>query len=109
MRAFLDKKEDRDERLQVAVAFMVLPKLKYVDVLWYCPEAPIPMFSEYYERADLEEEIRLITEMLKIFHWHMKKVKHDMEDWSCGGAYPTHTTQSIYDEYSDIERNMMSI
>ena len=94
MKSLIETKEERDERLQVAVAFMVLPKLKVVDVLWYCPEAPVPMFSEYYEKKDLAAEIKVITAMLKMFHRHMKLVKEYGTLMK-----PHYTTKQIYDEY----------
>ena len=95
MKNLIVPKEDRDERLQVAVAFMVLPKLKHVDVLWYCPGAPMEMYTERYTRHDLEKEIEVITGMVKIFHEHMQLVKDKINNQ----ARASWTEKQIYDEY----------
>lgn len=99
MKSLIEDKTERDERLQAAVAFMVLPKLELIDVLWYCPEAPVPMFNEVYEREDLQAEIKVITSMLKMFHKHMDIVRSK----KCS-MMPTTTTQKIYEEYVLTER-----
>jgi len=95
MKGLIIPKEDRDERLQVAVAFMALPSLKHVDVLWYCPEAPVPMYKERYKRSDLKAEIDVITGMVKMFHRHMKEIR----SITGNGMQPHYTTDEIYNQY----------
>lgn len=99
MKCLLESKKTHEERWQAAVAFMVIPGLKYIEILWYCPEAPVPMYSERYFKKDLKEEIEIITGMVKMFHQHMKEVKRFSADWSRGGMVPSYTTDEIYQEY----------
>jgi len=97
MKGLIIPKEDRDERLQIAVALMVLPSLKHVDVLWYCPEAPVPMYKERYKRSELKAEINVITGMVKMFHQHMNQIRSIVGN----GMEPHYTTDEIYKEYID--------
>jgi len=95
MKGLIIPKEDRDERLQIAVAFMVLPSIEYVDVLWYCPEAYLPMYKERYTRDELKAEIKVITDMVKLFHQHMDKIR----SLEANSMKPHYTSDEIYREY----------
>lgn len=101
MKNLIVDKKDREERLQVAVAFMVLPSLKHVDVLWYCPDAPVPMYKERYKKSDLKAEIEVITGMLKIFHEHMKLIR----EYKSNGLKPHFSEDKIYKDYCVLQES----
>lgn len=67
MKAVVEDKMDHKELMQLAMAFVVLPKLETARILWYCPGAPISMFTEKYTRDDLNDQIRWILEIAEVY------------------------------------------
>ena len=108
-KAILTDAKEADERWQVATALMVVPSLKQAFVMWYCPDSPVPMFYKAYERKDLEEEIEIITNMVKMFHDAMAYVK-DTLPRTMANDNPIYTEEQIYKEYCALQSdNLMKI
>ena len=68
MKAILKDKMEHDELMQLAMAFVVMPKLEVARLTWYCPGAPIPMFSQHYLRDDLHDQERWIMEIAEVYY-----------------------------------------
>lgn len=78
MKSICEGRMDHKELMQLAMAFVVLPNLETARLLWYCPGAPISMFTEKYSRDDLHDQIRWILEIAEIYqktagYWNKKK------------------------------------
>ena len=67
MKAIIEDRMEHKELMQVAMAFCVLPLLETVRLVWFCPGAPVSMFSEKYTRDDLHDQIRWITEIAELY------------------------------------------
>ena len=65
MKAIATPKMKRDQLMQLAVAFHVVPTLKTATLLFFCPAAAIPMYSETYTADDLHEEIEMVDAIAK--------------------------------------------
>jgi len=101
-KAILTDPREADERWQVAVAFMVLPSLENAYVMWYCPDSPVPMAYNNYTRADLNDEIKIITDMVKLFHESMKYVKGIIQKVN-GKETCQFTEEEIYKEFLETQ------
>lgn len=67
MKAIVEDKMEHKELMQLAMSFVVLPKLEIARILWFCPGAPISMFAEEYTRDDLHDQIRWIIEIAEVY------------------------------------------
>lgn len=67
MKAIVEDRMEHKELMQLAMAFVVLPELKIARLLWFCPNAPISMFTEKYTRDDLHDQIRWIMEIAEVY------------------------------------------
>ena len=56
-----------EELMQLAVAMHVLPSLKVMHLVFYCPGAPVPMWVNSYSRKDLAAQIRLVEETRDVY------------------------------------------
>lgn len=96
MKAVCAGKKEHPERMQVAMAFAVLPGLTHARLLWFCPNAPISMYSEEYFRDDLADEIELVHDVAEVYR------KHALH-WSGKlGEYPMHALCTEDDVWNDF-------
>ena len=63
MKAIATPKMKRDQLMQLAVAFVVLPSLETATLVFFCPGAKIKLWSDTYTREDLQEYIQLAVEI----------------------------------------------
>jgi len=98
MKAICKDRMEHEEIMQIAMAFAVLPGLTHARILWFCPDAPISMHSEEYERDELAEQIQLVNSVASVFrmhcdHWHGEISK---------GTYPMKaqcTEEEVWNDY----------
>jgi len=64
MKAIVTPKYERDQLMQLAVAFHVLPSLDEATLMFFCPPARIPIFLETYTRDSLSAMIDLVDEIV---------------------------------------------
>ena len=67
MKAIVEDRMEHKELMQLAMAFVVLPNLEAIRILWFCPGAPISMFTEKYTCDDLHDQIRWIMEIAEVY------------------------------------------
>jgi len=67
MKSLCEERMDHKELMQLAMSFVVLDSLEIANILWFCPGAPIPMFTEAYTRDDLHDQIRWILEIAEVY------------------------------------------
>lgn len=67
MKAVTEDRMEHKELMQVAMAFAVLPELEVARILWFCPGAPVSMFSEKYGPDDLHDQCRWIREIMEVY------------------------------------------
>lgn len=67
MKAIIEDHLEKKELMQLAMAFVVLPKLESAKLLWFCPGAPISMHVEEYTRDELHDQIRWILEIGEVY------------------------------------------
>jgi len=96
MKAFVESTDAHKERMQAAVPFAVLPQLAAATVLWYCPGAPVPMFSCTYSAAGLAEEIKMAFEIADLY----RKVGESIEDAIANDPLKFHPA-SLHTMYSE--------
>lgn len=98
IKAIMKKRDEHDELMQLAMAFVVLPKLEVARLTWYCPGAPIEMFSQEYTRDDLHDQIRWIMEIAEVYY---DKVSPAMEKAVSNGRWmdACFTEDQIYKEH----------
>lgn len=58
---------EKDQRLQIAMAFKVLPNLKTAHILYYCPGSPVDMSLFTYQESDLNDELYMIERVQVIW------------------------------------------
>ena len=63
MKAIATPKMERDQLMQLAVAFHVLPSLEEAVLVFFCPPCRIPIYEETYTRDDLKELIGLVGDI----------------------------------------------
>lgn len=101
MKAVLTDKMKHKELYQVATAFLVLPKLAYVRLLWYCPNAPISMHTEKYSRRDLHKQVADIEKVVKMYRSTVDK----MENAKHPVMRATHTEEEVWSEHVKEKNN----
>lgn len=74
MKSIIKDKMDHDELMQIAVAFAVLPKLELAKLMFYCPDAPIPVIVYDYKREDLSEQIEQACSVASMYAAHANKL-----------------------------------
>lgn len=74
MKAVIADKMDHDELMQIALAFIVLPKLEKARLLWFCPDAPISMHVETYTADDLQDQMQSIMELAQWYGEQMQLI-----------------------------------
>ena len=103
MKAIAADKMKRDELMQIAMAFVVLPTLNVMYLVYYCPGAPIEMYAESYSRDELHDQIRWILEIgevyVKVDKFMKKKIKTG--HWMKALA----TEEHIYKEYLEEQES----
>lgn len=67
MKAIIEERMEHKELMQVAMAFCVLPMLETARLVWFCPGAPVSMFTEKYTRDDLHDQIRWVMEIAEFY------------------------------------------
>ena len=67
MKSIIEDRMEHKELMQIAMSFAVLPNLEVARLTWFCPGAPISMFTEKYTRDDLHDQIQLIQEIAKLY------------------------------------------
>lgn len=97
MKALLVKdKMKRDELMQVAVAFYVLPKLQYAYLVFFCPAAPISMDVIMYTREEMQDMIDDVSGIADMYY----KVAGTLEDMKAKADWhASFTEQEIWDEF----------
>lgn len=96
MESVVAAKMDHEEIMQIAMAFVVMPKLRYAKLLFYCPDAPISMHCETYSRKDLMDQIELIEKIGEIYKntsMLCEKLKHRSK------LHSITTSAEVYDEF----------
>ncbi len=63
MKAITTPKYERDQLMQLAVAFHVLPSLEEATLMFFCPPAKVPIFLDTYTRDGLSAMIELVGEI----------------------------------------------
>lgn len=58
---------EKDQRMQIAMAFKVLPQLRTAYLTYYCPGAYIDISIKSYTELVLEEEFKMIDAVVKIW------------------------------------------
>jgi hypothetical protein len=104
MQTYLKYPVDLKERLQVAPAFHVCPTLEEACVLFYCPDARISMFTRYYDRVELEEELELVAGIVDAY----QKIEKELNDIPAG-LESLFTEQEIYDEYVKMKESLLTL
>jgi len=66
-KAVFTKKGERDEEMQIAVAFHVLPTLESATLLFFNPSHPVPMYAEQYTRDDLVDKIIVVEAIADMY------------------------------------------
>lgn len=64
MMSCLKAKEDQDELMQIATAFLICPTLEEANLVFFCPDAPISMKVFEYSRKDLKSEMELAEKII---------------------------------------------
>ena len=67
MKAIIEDRMEHKELMQIAMSFAVLSNLETARLTWFCPGAPVSMFTEKYTRDDLHDRIQLILEIADLF------------------------------------------
>lgn len=67
MKAIAEDRMKHKELMQLAMAFAVFPNLETARLLWFCPDAPISMFTEKYTSDDLHDHVRWIVEIAEVY------------------------------------------
>ena len=78
MKSIIEDRMEHAELMQVAMAFAVLPKLETVRLVWFCPGAPISMFTEKYTPDDLHDQTRWIVEIAELYQKQADKCSEFM-------------------------------
>lgn len=77
MKALLvEDKMARDELMQIAVAFYVLPRLQYAYLVFFCPAAPLSMKVIVYTRDELEDQIAMVGEIAGMYYRTAEVLEH---------------------------------
>ena len=63
MNAWLDDKSARKERWQIATAMKTVPSIEKGTVMWYSPNAVVPIILKDYTRDELAEELEKLDEL----------------------------------------------
>lgn len=106
MKSILVSKAEKEERMQLASAFAVMPQLQKMFLLLFCPSAPIPVVSVSFTRDDLAEEIDLIEGIANEFLRNAKllnELKQKMPKLE-----PHCTEQEVWEEYERERADMDS-
>ena len=82
IKAVMTPKDKLAERMQIAMAFKVLPYLETGRLLWYCPGAPISMWTVEFKRADLVPELRAIESTMAVWDEVRKTLSKARSKWS---------------------------
>lgn len=80
MKSIVEDRMEHKELMQLAMSFAVLPKLEIARIIWFCPGAPISMFTESYTADDLHDQICWITEIAEVYqkandYWMQKIIE----------------------------------
>lgn len=98
MKAYVKDRMDKDELMQIAMAFVVLDSLEKVRLVWFCPGAPVSMFTEEYTRDDLHDQIRWILEIGEVYmkcdNYWKNQLKNNSNQMTA-----MYTEQEIYMDY----------
>lgn len=96
IKCILKDKLELDEVWQIAVAFYVLPSLETAYLTFYCPDNPVSMHVFEYSRAELQDKMNMITEIVR---------EYERTEFECEKRFtlPEHWSQFseefIYREY----------
>lgn len=98
----------RKERWQVAVGLKVMPKLKGGYVIWYSPNAAVPIRVAYYSREDLQVELEKLDEYATMYRKTYEKmlfdivgIRADDTDKSWATTECVYTEEEIYNIVSE--------
>lgn len=106
MKSVIKGKMEHDELMQIAMAFVVLPKLQYARLLWFCPDSPFSMHTEVYTSDDLHDHIRWILEIGEVY---MKQAAL-CEKIVSSGLTAQCTEREVYEDYiAEKETSLNSI
>lgn len=61
-------KTSRDEAMQVATAFYVLPELENANLLFFCPAAKLSMHAVMYSRKDVKPLVEIVNEIAAMYY-----------------------------------------
>lgn len=87
MKNMVADKMQLKERYQIAAAMMVIPTLEEGTLVQYCPQLEtFSMFARTYTRAELEDEIEELSEILDVWHktcrWFDSNMSEMESAWS---------------------------
>lgn len=98
MKCVLEDRMNHSELMQIAVAFAVLPSLQTMSLMYFCPGAPIEVWVDRYERAELEDKINLALDVA--MEYKRNKDILDAFDFSSSNACPAHCTEEeVWQEF----------
>lgn len=100
MKCILEDRMAHAELMQIAVAFAVVPSLRVMSLVYFCPGAPIEMWVERYEREELEEKIKLALDVALEY-----KRNKDILDvggfFDKGKAFSAHCTEAeVWEQFA---------
>lgn len=82
MKAIATPKMKRDQIMQLATSMYVVPSLKRVVLMFYCPSSPIPVYEEAYTRDELKDEIKMVECISAMYEDTSQKMENLVE--ACG-------------------------
>ncbi len=104
MNAVLGDVDKRKERWQVAVGMRVLPNVDNGYVIWYSPNACVPIRITVYTRLDLKEELAKLDEFEEMYNKTKENMEfamvNDVEGKTWTSTRCLFTEEEIYNEVS---------
>lgn len=107
MKAIIENRMEHKELMQIAMPFAVLSNLETVRLTWFCPGAPISMFTEKYTRDDLHDQIRWIIEIAEFYEKQADKCMEFM--LSSNSLEAKCTEEQVYMEHISEQNNVFML
>lgn len=103
MECVLRPRTRHEELMQLAVAMQVLPSLRRMHLMFYCPGAPVPVWVQTYTRKDLTPQLRLVQETRDMYVDTAMRVSEEH-----GGCFEASVTDAeVYAEFLKNEREVL--
>lgn len=91
-----------EERLQLAVGMMVCPSIKTGFLMFYNPDAPVPIGLKVYDRGDLAKEIEELTDIWNVWNLQAALIAKTSE----GQPKPCYTEELIKGEQEESQEEL---